>query len=190
MNFYILAGGGSQRMGQNKALLRFGGHTIIETIVRAIPASREQIKIVANSPDEYTFLQLAVVQDIYPRLGPISGIHAGLRDSSHLFNFFLGCDLPLISQEVILTVVENHAAQDILGVETQTGLEPLCTVYSKRCLPIIEEMIKKREYSLQRLFELVPSQFIQIPDPAPLFNLNTRDDWNKLIKTEREVKTL
>jgi len=186
MNFYILSGGSSRRMGQNKALLRFGGRTIIETVVHAIPASRDQIKIVTNSPDEYSFLQLATVRDIYPGLGPISGVHAGLVDSSYQFNFFLGCDLPLISKEVMLAVVTRHTDQDIFGVKTEKGLEPLCTIYCKRCVPLIEEQIKNGEYSLQRLFELFPSQFIQITEPAPLFNLNSRDDWNKLLKTKME----
>ena len=180
MNFYILAGGQSRRLGRNKALVEVNGQPIIEKVVSAIPAKKENIKLVTSSFQTFRFLKLEMISDIHPGLGPIGGVHAGLVDSSFDFNFFLACDLPFISTEVIQTVLDSHASQDIFGIRTKKGLEPLCTLYSKECISTIENQMKVKDYSLHPLFEAVPSEFIEIEDSNILFNLNTTQDLKNL----------
>jgi len=180
MNFYILAGGQSRRLGRNKALVELNGQTIIEKVVSAIPARKENIKIVTSTFQTFHFLKLKMISDIHPGLGPIGGVHAGLVDSTFDFNFFLACDLPLISTEVIQAVLDSHISQDILGISTKNGLEPLCAIYSKGCISAIEKQMKVKDYSLHTLFETVPSEFIEIEDSNILFNLNTTQDLEDL----------
>ena len=155
MNFYILAGGQSRRLGRNKALVEVNGQPIIEKVVSAIPAKKENIKLVTSSFQTFRFLKLKMISDIHPGLGPIGGVHAGLVDSSFYFNFFLACDLPLISTEVIQTILDSHANQDIFGMHTKKGLEPLCTLYSKNCISAIEKQMKIKYYSLLELILLI-----------------------------------
>lgn len=179
MNFYILAGGQSRRMGRNKALIRYGGKTIIEYVLAAIPAPAEHIKVITNEKEPFAFLPVALIADVYPQLGPISGIHAGLRDSSFQFNFFIACDMPLISSEVITFILNRHQDEDILGLQSPRGPEPLCTIYSRNCVPVVEDQIARGNYSLHNLFKRVPSVFIEPPDFARLFNMNTPHDFKK-----------
>ena len=121
-----------------------------------------------------------MIPDIHPGLGPIGGVHAGLVDSPFDFNFFLACDMPLISTEVVQTVLDFHAGQDIFGIRTQNGLEPLCAIYSKGCVLAIERQIKIKDYSLHSLFETVPSEFIEMENSRLLFNMNTKEDLEVL----------
>jgi len=179
MNFYILAGGQSRRMGRNKALIRYCGKTIIEYVLAAIPAPFERIKIITNEKEPFAFLPVALIADIYPHLGPISGIHAGLLDSSFQYNFFIACDMPLISSEVIEVILNRHKDEDIFGLQSPRGAEPLCTIYSKNCVPVVEHQIACGNYSLHNLFKKVPSVFIEPPDSAGLFNINTPHDLKK-----------
>lgn len=188
MNFYVLAGGLSTRMGQNKALMKLNGIPVLEKVISAIPAKDRQIKIITNSPDSYDFLPQQKIKDIYPNLGPISGVHAGLVDSPFNFNFFLACDLPLLSGDLIEFVLNKHSGQDIFGIKTEKGLEPLCTVYSKNCLPVMEEQIARKRYSLHELFELASSKFIGVENSESLFNVNTLQDWQKLSGFKNEYK--
>lgn len=188
MNFYILAGGQSRRLGRNKALVEVDGQTIIEKVLSAVPAKKENIKLVTSSFQTFRFLNLKVIPDIHPGLGPIGGVHAGLVDSPFDFNFFLACDLPLISVEVIQTVLDSHAGQDIFGISTKNGLQPLCTIYSRGCILAIERQIKIREFSLHRLFETVPSEFIAMKNCNLLFNVNTKQDLEDLKKFSRFSK--
>ncbi|MFQ5676108.1 MAG: molybdenum cofactor guanylyltransferase [bacterium] len=183
MNCYILAGGQSKRFGQNKALYALDtGETLLERVIAIIPASIKAIKLVTNSPEDYRFLTLPMLPDVHPGLGPISGVHAGLVDSQHQLNFFLACDLPMISTDFIERILAAHSGQDIFGIKTAKGYEPLCTIYSKNCIPKIETLLAAKEYSLQALFEAMPSEFIEVPNSEVLFNLNTIHDLQALKK--------
>jgi molybdopterin-guanine dinucleotide biosynthesis protein A len=181
MNFYILAGGRSQRLGRNKALLKINGVTLIETVIAAVPAEKEKIKIVANAPAAYRFLPYQTISDVLPSCGPISGIHAGLVDSSAPHHFFLACDLPFLSRAAIVEIINRYRGQDIFGARTRDGFQPLCAIYSKSCLPAIEAMIQERNYSLHELIERVNSEFIDMTGRADFFNLNTPEDWQILV---------
>ena len=180
MNFYILAGGQSRRLGRNKALVEVKGQTIIEKVVSAVPAKKENVKIVTSSFQTFRFLKLEMISDIHPGLGPIGGVHAGLVDSAFDFNFFLACDLPLISTEVIQLVLDSHSGQDVFGVRTKKGLEPLCALYSKNCISTIDNQMKIKDYSLHSLLETIPSEFIEMENSNLLFNMNTKQDLEDL----------
>lgn len=164
-------------MGQNKALLKINGATLIETVIAAVPAEQDKIKIVTNSPEDFHFIPHIKIPDIFPQCGPISGIHAGLVDSSERYNFFLACDLPFLSQTVISEIINKHAGEPVFGVKTEKGFQPLCAIYSKSCLEIIEAMIDAQRYSLQDLLMKVNSGFIEMINRRDLFNLNTPEDW-------------
>ncbi len=187
MNFYILAGGHSSRMGQNKALLKVDGLTLIEKIIKAVPAGEaDKIKIVTNSPEDYRFLSYDRIPDFFPGCGPISGVHAGLVDSSTPFNFFLACDLPFLSQELISEIIHQHQGQTIFGVKTEDGLQPLCTIYSKSCVPMIEKMIREQNFSLHHLIASVNGKFIEMKCRSEFFNVNTLVDWISLRRQKGE----
>ncbi|MCG8606476.1 molybdenum cofactor guanylyltransferase [bacterium] len=176
MNFYVLAGGESRRMGRNKALLRLQGETLIERSLSSIPDGYPA-KIVTNSPEEYDFLQYQTIADVHKDLGPIGGVHAGLADAASFFSFFLACDLPFLSQELVKNLLNRHSKQDIFGGRTRDGYQPLCTIYSANCLAVIESQIKKQDFRLHRLPEMLNSEFIEIGEPGDFFNVNTERDW-------------
>lgn len=186
MNFYILAGGKSSRMGANKSLMKLNDNTIIEKVIAAIPAKKAFIKVITNSFAEYRFLNCSMIPDLHKNIGPIAGVQAGLLDSPYEFNFFLASDLPLVTSQIIQSVLEKHSGEDIFGIRTKNGPEPLCTIYSKKCLPVIELQINKKDYSLHNLFKLVPSKFVETNDPESLFNLNSVNDWNRLNRLSRD----
>lgn len=163
-------------MGRNKALMKINGLTMIEAVIAAVPAEKEQIKIVATAPEEYHFMGYEAITDIFPDCGPISGVHAGLADSNVRLNFFLACDLPFITTATISEIIDRHHGQEVLGAKTEDGIQPLCAIYAKSCLPTIETMIHDRSYSLHELFKRVNSEFIEIGAASDFLNVNTPED--------------
>ena len=176
MNFYILTGGRSRRLGRDKALLRLDGQTLPERILSSIPAGYPT-KIVSNSSQAFEFIECPVITDIHQGLGPIGGIHAGLSDTTSDFGFFIACDLPFITQTLILRILQNHTDEDVFGIRGKDGNVPLCTIYSKRGLAVIDSQILNKEYSLSRLSKLLHSAFIEATDELDLLNVNTERDW-------------
>lgn len=184
MNFYILAGGRSKRMRRNKALLIIDDVPVIERVVRVIPTQTGCIKIVTNSPAEYSFLGLPMIGDVHRNVGPIAGIHAGLLDSGSEASFFLACDLPFISTATIEMVCNRYSNQNALAIRIERGPEPLCAIYSRTCLSVIEIQIKKKQVSLHGLLSAVKAEFVELTNARALFNLNTPGDLREITRNE------
>jgi molybdopterin-guanine dinucleotide biosynthesis protein A len=72
---------------------------------------------------------------------------------------------------------------DIVIPETSKGFEPLCAVYSKKCLQIIERQLVKRELKIRKIFQKVRVKKVSEtilrendPDLISFYNINTHDD--------------
>ena len=138
---FVLAGGKSSRMGQDKALTDYRGRPLIRCAIDVLRELTEDVQIVGD-PQRYSFLQLPVLPDQIPLHGPLSGIHAGLKATQTKHNFFLACDLPLMSSRFLWLLLSKVGNHDAVMMRFDDGtVEPLCSVYSVRCLPAIESSI-------------------------------------------------
>ena len=99
MTAIILAGGKSQRMGSNKAFLKYGGKTFIEHQVNSLSKIFGEIIISANDASAYASLNLPIVADVMPEKSPLSGICAGLMRAKSSYAFIIACDMPFINEK-------------------------------------------------------------------------------------------
>ncbi len=67
--------------------------------------------------------------------------------------------------------------------ETSEGFQPLCAVYSRRCLEHATRQLEKQELKIDRMFKKlrvkkIPEQVLkkQDPDLISFFNINTPED--------------
>lgn len=179
MHFYILAGGQSRRFGQNKALFVFEGRSIIEHLIAVIPPASE-IFLITNSSNEYAHLKLPVISDHYPGCGPLAGIHAGLLHSSQEWNFFLACDFPYLQSSTIQEILTAPRRAQVILPQPPEGLQPLCALWSKTTLPVIENALQNQERRVQTVLAQLTHQIISPGAPQALFNLNTLQDLRQL----------
>ena len=135
----ILAGGQNLRFnGKNKASIKICGKSIIEHIYDLFSQIFEQVIIVTNDPIKYIKFDCHIVCDIYEKRSALTGIHTGLFYTKTPFAFIVACDLPFLKRQVVELIINNiDKKNDIVICETQFGLEPLCAVYSKRCIKSI-----------------------------------------------------
>src|ERR1700730_13173722 len=89
----ILAGGLSRRMRRDKASLPAGDGTLIEHLARRLARVVDET-IVAGGSGRPTFPGVRMVEDRYPGLGPLAGMHAGLSAARYPYVWVVGCDLP------------------------------------------------------------------------------------------------
>jgi molybdenum cofactor guanylyltransferase len=192
----ILSGGKSSRMGSDKALLKIGSETIIERITNLIKSIFSDVFIVSNTPGDYKFLNIPLYEDIYKSKGPLSGIHSGLVHSSTDKNFFISCDLPLVSEELIRFVVDYKSDKPARFCFAGGRHHYLSGIYAKALLPEIERIIrveqnyqgeKGKTFSMKNLFMNVEVKVINVEtlpfyDENLFFNLNTPEDFEHLKK--------
>lgn len=184
----ILAGGASSRMGSNKALLLHHGGRMIEGVYRTLSTLFAEVIIVTNSPELYQFIPCRKVADIYPGKGVMSGIHAGLSQSSEAAVFVVACDMPHLQSDLIRHLATAAWGADLVLPFTPGGFEPLHAIYRKECLPALEELLREeRQQRVAALFSRVkvhnvPSEEIAAFDPdfRSFDNINTPQDYFRL----------
>jgi molybdopterin-guanine dinucleotide biosynthesis protein A len=96
---FVLAGGKSSRMGQDKALLRLGGRTLVEIAVEKLREFCAEVSIAGNRDDlgEYA----PVVREERLDAGPGAGIEAGLKAAKQEWCLFMPVDVPLVPGELL-----------------------------------------------------------------------------------------
>ena len=93
-------------MGQNKALLPFGGQSLLAHALATLNAAGLTAQISGGEPELARFAPL--IPDHEPGLGPLSGIVAALRCNTAQWAVFLPVDLPLLPPS-LLRILLHHA---------------------------------------------------------------------------------
>lgn len=184
----ILAGGESRRFGGgNKAFRMLDGVMMIDRVYGVVKSVCDEMVIVTNTPLDYLRWDAVLATDLFDFRGSLVGIHAGLMSAGHEYAFVTACDTPFLKKEVIETIVEGIEDHlDVVVPETNEGVEPLCAVYSKRCLDVIErhlaqgQMVIKTIYNKLRV-RTISEKRLRAVDPtlSSFWNINSREELEK-----------
>jgi len=189
-----LAGGQNERFsGINKAFINVGGKRILDRTYELFDSLFDEIILIANDPLKYLAWDLHIVSDIFPFRSSLTGIHTGLFFTNNFYTFITACDIPFLKKELVETVINSiETGVDVIIPETLNGMEPLCAVYSKRCLKPIENNLIQKELKIKQFFKKVrvkklPENILREKDPdlISFFNINTPDD---LARAEEIIK--
>ena len=149
----ILAGGRSSRMKFNKAFAEISGQQVINIIADKFTGLFDETIIISNEPELFGYLGLAVYTDVYPRMGPVSGIHSGLYHARYDRAFILGCDVPFINMELVEYMIAKMGDYDSVVPKIDSYLQPLAAVYNRKCLPVLAACLQEDRVKLIRIFE-------------------------------------
>jgi molybdenum cofactor guanylyltransferase len=184
---FVLAGGRSSRMQQDKALLRFRNHFLIEHAIEALEQLTRDVRIIGD-PLKYVFLNRPVIPDRIASRVPLCGIYTGLSISTCKYNLFLACDMPLMEPEFFRLLLERIGDSEAAVVRLKDSkVEPLAAVYSKNGLPAIEGNIAARNFKITdfldqaRVTYLGEEELSKTGLSARIFtNINTPEDLQLL----------
>jgi molybdopterin-guanine dinucleotide biosynthesis protein A len=180
----VLAGGKSSRMGQPKALLRFGGEPLIVHIVAALHSLFDEVIVVAAPGQDLPSLPVTLVRDEVPYQGPVGGIYYGLNAAKRDVAFVTSCDSAFLSMALVSHLVSLITAYDVVVPHWQGRFQPLHAVYRRSVLPLLEAQIARGELRPIFLFDKVRTRRVDEdeirrfdPDGMSFFNINTPDDY-------------
>ena len=127
----VLAGGKSQRMGKNKALLTLDNKTFIASVTDVLKACFQETIIISDKKEEYLSLGCPIFPDILKNVGSLAGIHSVLTNSKTERVFISSCDMPMINTNMIEYLLGYHTRELILIVKYKNRIQPLFVVYPK-----------------------------------------------------------
>ena len=127
----ILAGGSSSRLGQNKALARVAGRSLIEWVVDVLRPLVSDLLLVTQSgcpilaAEPWVDLDLLTVADVYPDVGTLGGLHAGLHTMRTEYGLVVGCDMPLLNADLLRFMIAQACGYDVVMPRIGKYHEPL-----------------------------------------------------------------
>lgn len=179
----IQAGGESRRMGRDKGLIPFLGEPLIQRVLRRIAGVADEILVTTNQLDEYGFLQVPLVADVFPGNGALGGLYTALYAARHPLVAVVACDMPFVNPKILTAAREllEERKADVAIPRNDEGYEPFHAVYRRKtCLAAVGEALAKGERRLISWFPavgiaLLPPEMVTLYDPEGLafWNLNT-----------------
>jgi molybdenum cofactor guanylyltransferase len=186
----ILAGGLSRRMGRDKASLPTRDGTLIEHLARRLAPVVDET-IVAGGSGRRAPPGVTMVDDLFAGMGPLAGIHAGLRAARHPRIWVVGCDLP--DADPALASLLFGLAGDVDAVVPCIDSEPqgVCAVYDRALASRIEGLLAAGERRVKMLLATSKVRYVtpdelRVVDPElrSFRNLNTPADYQAWLTTQ------
>lgn len=183
---YILCGGKSSRMGEDKATKKLFETTMLEIITDECKKVFEYVYLVSSNKihEHYNF---EIVKDIYENIGPLGGIFSALEHSKTKQIFIISCDMPFIKSVVIVDFITKITTDNIFVAEHYNEIEPLFGVYQKHLLNELKQVIDARNLKLKTVLKLLNFKTINMQSwlskyPNLFLNVNTSQDFEEVKK--------
>lgn len=174
---YVLVGGNSSRMGRAKAFLPGQFRYLVDDVVESVRAATGSVTLVGN-PDNFREFHYPCLPDLRPGSGPLSGLEAVLANTSSDLNLVLACDMPALNVDHLRLLIGRAQAgfSNCVATEDATGkVHPLCAVYKRACLPVIQCRLEEKRLSLMGLLDEIGTEYVRAQ--SAIENLNTPEDW-------------
>ncbi len=179
----IMAGGRSSRMGKDKTLLVVENVTLIERTVNELRGVTDEIIIASNATAKYGLRGVREVPDVFPDMGPLGGLYAGLLAAQYDDVFAVAADMPYFTARLAAYLLSRKGGHDAVVPQTCGGWEPLCAVYTRACAGPIEQCLR---FGIRKVYRFYPAVKVlavtgEELDAAGLpanmfFNLNAPED--------------
>ncbi len=175
---FVLAGGLSTRMGQDKALLPAGSLTFVADVAAKVARAAGSVALVGK-PERYSSLGLDCIADLRPDLGPLGGVEAALGSGRGDLNLIVACDMPGLEAGMLrdlLRQAESVTAPCIVTRDRSGAIHPLCAVYRSVCLPVIQQALDARRLRLMDIIDELRAELFNVD--GLIWNVNTPQEWS------------
>lgn len=181
----LMAGGGSRRMGSDKAALPLGGRPLARWAAATVAATSRHRVQSGGAP--IGGLDWKILSDLRPGSGPAAGIETALASFPGAAIAVCAVDSPFVPPALL------RAALALLGPGAEAAVpwfenrwHPLVAAYSPAILPALTEWLDSGRRSLQQFLDtrkvarIEPPEIEQLGEPATLLtNINTPEDLSR-----------
>jgi molybdenum cofactor guanylyltransferase len=189
---YVQAGGASTRFGRDKALVGFGGRTMLAQTTGLLASVCGEVIIVA-AEGQYPDVLVPLLADRWPGQGPLGGIltalqSSALRGTESIWNLIVSCDMPFLTRdwlEFLCQRAQRSAAQ-VAVAESANGLEPLCACWKTTSMPSVQAAFDSGVRKVTDAMKRLPMEVLDVSvwkrfdTKGRLFwNINTPADYEE-----------
>jgi molybdopterin-guanine dinucleotide biosynthesis protein A len=180
----IFAGGKSSRMGEDKALLPFGGFdTLTQFQLSRLSTIFKTVYISCKDKNKFdfeaNFIEDVKTDSVYAPTTGFIAIFDTIKDKSF---FAISVDSPFISQKEIKQIIEaDKAENDATIAKTAYGIQPLCGIYHRSLQNGFINMLKEDNHKLGFLLKSSKTNFVEFNDEKPFLNINYPNQYKEAL---------
>ena len=185
----VLAGGKSQRFGEDKSQVKLGDKLLIDYILSEIIEEFNEILMVSNSSIDFKHSEkISVIEDIKKNLGPLGGVLTAMKwvkDNNKDYKWIstFPADTPFFKRSILQKFLQDIQLDEskLFFIKSNNTRHNIFGLWSIDLMDKLEEDLNKGERKVEVWANSIGVKIINIEfrNEDPFFNINTKEDLEK-----------
>ena len=185
----VLAGGKSQRFGEDKSQVKLGGKLLIDYILSEIIEEFREILVVSNSSIDFKHSdKISIIEDIKKNLGPLGGVLTAMKwvknnNKDYKWISTFPADTPFFKHSILQKFLQNIQPEEskLFFIKSNNTRHNIFGLWSIDLMDKLEEDLNKGERKVELWANSIGVKTINIEfqNEDPFFNINTKEDLEK-----------
>ena len=185
----VLAGGKSQRFGEDKSQVTLANKLLIDYVLSEIIDQFKEVLIVSNNSINFQSSEkITKIEDYKKGLGPLCGVLSAMkwikinkRDYQWIATFPV--DTPFFKKQILKDFIQNinFKDSDLFFIKSNNTRHNIFGLWSIKLLDRLEKDLNDGERKVELWANNVGVKIInmEFPNNDPFFNINTKEDLEK-----------
>ena len=185
----VLAGGKSQRFGEDKSQVTLANKLLIDYVLSEIIDQFKEVLIVSNNSINFQSSEkITTIEDYKKGLGPLCGVLSAMkwintnkRDYQWIATFPV--DTPFFKRQILKDFIQNinFNESDLFFIKSNNTRHNIFSLWSITLLDRLEKDLNDGERKVELWANNVGVKIInmEFPNNDPFFNINTKEDLKK-----------
>jgi molybdopterin-guanine dinucleotide biosynthesis protein A len=185
----VLAGGKSQRFGQDKSQVKLNGKLLIDYILSEIIDEFEEILIVSNKQIKFkNYENITLINDFKKDQGPLGGVLSAMKWAKEKNNKYewistFPVDTPFFKKEILQKFLSeiNLEESKLFFIKSNNTRHNIFGIWSIDLMKKLEEDLNEGQRKVEVWANSVGVKVINMEfiNKDPFFNINTKEDLEK-----------
>jgi molybdopterin-guanine dinucleotide biosynthesis protein A len=188
----VLAGGKSQRFGEDKSQVKLHGKILIDYILSEIIDQFEEILIVTNNEIKFKFSKkISITKDLIEGVGPLGGILTAMKwikknNKNYKWISTFPSDTPFFTKNELQIFYKKIDIQKskLFFIKNKKMRHNIFGLWSMDLMEKLDNDLKKGERKVEVWADTAGVEIInfEYEKKDPFFNINTKEDLEKAYK--------
>ena len=194
----VLAGGKSQRFGQNKSQVKLQNKLLIDYILGEIVDEFGETLIISN--EQINFMQskkISVIKDFKSGLGPLGGVLTAMKwikqnNKHYEWISTFPSDTPFFTKKELKYFYEKIKNKEgkLFFIKSENTRHNIFGLWSLKLMDRLEADLERGERKVEVWADSIGVNTVNIDykKPDPFFNINTKEDLKNAIEIMKNDK--
>ena len=188
----VLAGGKSQRFGEDKSQVKLGDKLLIDYILTEIIDEFNEVLVVSNNPINFKESEkISLIKDFKKDLGPLGGVLTAMKwvkDNKKDYQWIstFPADTPFFKNQILKDFLNkiNIKEGKLFFIKSNNTRHNIFGLWSIDLMDKLEEDLNKGERKVEVWANSIGVKNINMKfeNKDPFFNINTKEDLKKAIE--------